>query len=47
MKSWLTIASWAGSSHYQNTKNADISLIYLMSRPITPRFPAQPSPDES
>jgi hypothetical protein len=45
MKSWLRIASWVGRSHYQNTKNADISLIYRGSQPITPRFPI--IPDES
>src|ERR1700704_6505909 len=38
MKSWLTIASYSGSGHYQHTENLGKSLILAGRRPITPRF---------
>src|SRR3979409_1501704 len=39
MKSWLTIASNAGRTHYQHTENPANSLILACRRPITPRPP--------
>src|SRR3979409_2027466 len=43
MKSWLTIASYSGSGHYQHTENPGKSLILAGCRPITPRFPSDTS----
>ena len=39
MKSWLTIACFAGSNHYWHTENPGKSLILADYRPITPRLP--------